>query len=136
MKVFLDTNVIVSAFATRGICADLYCEVILSHNFITSKTVISESRDVFERKLSIPENLINEIQNSIESNATIEDSIIRHNIPITDKADRILLFEAIESGSTVFVTGDKEILVLERTHSMEIVSPRQFWNKITHWKLE
>jgi predicted nucleic acid-binding protein len=30
----------------------------------------------------------------------------------------------------LFVTGDKELLDLEKVGSMEIVSPRKFWEKL------
>jgi hypothetical protein len=34
LRVFLDTNVLVSAFATRGLCADLLELVLLQHELI------------------------------------------------------------------------------------------------------
>ena len=34
MKVFFDTNVLIAAFATRGLCADLFAHVLLEHELI------------------------------------------------------------------------------------------------------
>ena len=130
MKVFLDTNVIASAFATRGLCSDLYREVILSHEFVISSSVLAELKDVFKRKFAFPDNLINEIQDTLQANATIEDSPVRHEIPNIDNDDQIILSEAIESGVTIFVTGDKKILNLKKINSLKILSPREFWNKL------
>ena len=42
MKVFLDTNVLVSAFASRGICADLLELVLLEHDLIVGHNVLRE----------------------------------------------------------------------------------------------
>lgn len=42
MKVFLDTNVIVSAFGTRGLCADLIRLVIARHELTVSEVVLEE----------------------------------------------------------------------------------------------
>jgi hypothetical protein len=35
VKVFLDTNVLVSAFAARGLCADLLRDVLARHDLVT-----------------------------------------------------------------------------------------------------
>lgn len=50
MRVFLDTNVIISATATRGLCADVFREVILSHELIVSETLLAEVRQVLSTK--------------------------------------------------------------------------------------
>ena len=36
MRVFLDTNVLVSAMATRGLCADVLREILTSHRLVVS----------------------------------------------------------------------------------------------------
>jgi uncharacterized protein len=40
VRVFLDTNVLVSAFATRGLCADLLELVLLEHDLVLGRWVI------------------------------------------------------------------------------------------------
>jgi hypothetical protein len=40
--VFLDTNVLVSAFASRGLCADLLELVLLEHDLILGRNVLRE----------------------------------------------------------------------------------------------
>jgi len=42
MRVFLDTNLLVSAVATRGLCADVLREVLLSHQLVISPPLLSE----------------------------------------------------------------------------------------------
>ena len=37
MRVFLDTNVLVSAFATRGLCADVLRHVLADHQLAASE---------------------------------------------------------------------------------------------------
>jgi uncharacterized protein len=34
LRVYLDTNVLVSAFASRGLCAELFEVVLLEHNLV------------------------------------------------------------------------------------------------------
>lgn len=42
MRVFLDTNVLVSAFASRGLCADLFELVLVEHDLVLGRTVLRE----------------------------------------------------------------------------------------------
>ena len=42
MRVFLDTNVIASATATRGLCADLFRTVIEFHQLVISDHLLEE----------------------------------------------------------------------------------------------
>jgi predicted nucleic acid-binding protein len=50
VRVFLDTNVLVSAFASRGLCADLLELVLLEHDLVSGQTVLRE----FTRNCSSP----------------------------------------------------------------------------------
>jgi hypothetical protein len=42
VKVFFDTNVLLDAFATRGLCADLFAHVLLEHELLTGEFVLRE----------------------------------------------------------------------------------------------
>tara|TARA_Y100000590_G_C15710915_1_gene1010249 strand:+ start:1307 stop:1432 length:126 start_codon:yes stop_codon:yes gene_type:complete len=41
MKVFLDTNVLVSAFATRGLCADVMRVILTEHELLIGEVVLT-----------------------------------------------------------------------------------------------
>ena len=51
---FLDTNVLASAAATRGLCADVLREVLTSHELVTSAQVLNEFERVLRTKFGIP----------------------------------------------------------------------------------
>ena len=42
MKVFLDTNVLVSGFTARGLCADVIRLVLAEHELITGEVILIE----------------------------------------------------------------------------------------------
>ena len=42
MRVFLDTNVLASAFGTRGLCADVLRLIMAEHELITGEVVVEE----------------------------------------------------------------------------------------------
>ena len=45
MKVFLDTNVLIAAFATRGLCADMFCLAATDHELLIGAAVLVEVRN-------------------------------------------------------------------------------------------
>jgi predicted nucleic acid-binding protein len=45
VRVFLDTNVLISAFATRGLCAELFRSVIAEHELVLGEVVLATAHD-------------------------------------------------------------------------------------------
>lgn len=62
MKVYFDTNVVLAAFATRGVCADLFAHVLLEHELLVGETMIRELRSKLRIKLKLPKNATDEIE--------------------------------------------------------------------------
>jgi len=54
VRVFLDTNVLVSAFAARGLCSDLFELVLLDHELILSASVLRELSKALQQKVKLP----------------------------------------------------------------------------------
>ena len=55
MKVCLDSNVLVSAFATRGLSADVLRVVLAEHELLVPVVVLAEVERVLREKLQLPE---------------------------------------------------------------------------------
>ena len=127
MKVFLDTNVLASAFATRGLCSDVLREVFASHDLYTSIEVLKELRGVLKNKFGFPENLIKKIFLLLQREANMTYSQEQVEIHINDKADIPIVNAAMAAGIHVFTTGDKELQDLARIGNLKIISPRKFW---------
>jgi putative PIN family toxin of toxin-antitoxin system len=130
MKVFLDTNVLVSAIATRGLCADVLREVLTSHQMIISAELLEELEKVLREKIGLPRALISEFVNFIRQDARVSEPTPLYRVSIKDPADVAILSAAINGGTDLFVTGDRELIDLERLEKMEIVAPREFWEKL------
>jgi putative PIN family toxin of toxin-antitoxin system len=67
VKVFLDTNVLVSGFATRGLCADVIHLVLAEHELITAEVVLTELKRVLKQKIRLPSEQIQKILTFLES---------------------------------------------------------------------
>jgi len=127
MRVFLDTNVLVSAVATRGLCADLLREILVSHQLVVSVPLIAELRHILHTKIGVPQEIISDFEALLMQDCILSEETTLTHVDIRDKADILLLSTALNGNAQLFVTGDKELLGLEKIESMGIVSPRGFW---------
>jgi putative PIN family toxin of toxin-antitoxin system len=129
MKVFLDTNVVASATATRGLCADVLRTVIEFHDLVVSEHLVGELRRVLKDKFGAPPDLIADVVWVLGQDTITSDADPLRDLPLSDPADVAIVSSALNGAADVLVTGDKEILDLRRVGSLEILTPRQFWDR-------
>jgi putative PIN family toxin of toxin-antitoxin system len=130
VRVFLDTNVLASAAATRGLCADVLREVLASHELLISAKVLGEFRRVLRTKFGVDQDLIDDFIWLMRQDTVLARPGQLPSVEIRDQDDLPVLAAAISAGADVFVTGDKEILDIGRIETLAILSPRQFWEKL------
>jgi putative PIN family toxin of toxin-antitoxin system len=130
MKVFLDTNVLVSAAATRGLCADVLRQVLASHQLFISQQVLNELKSVLRFKFGVDQDLIYDFVWLLQQDTVLAEPSHIPRVELQDKDDLVILGAAIAAGAEVLVTGDKELLDLGHIENLEILSPRQFWEKL------
>jgi putative PIN family toxin of toxin-antitoxin system len=128
MRVFLDTNVLASGFATRGLCEDVLREVLTSHNLLVSQSVLQELERVLTVKFGVSGPLADEALSLLKKDSIQTQPGSLPNIKLKDKADLAILSAALEGKADVFITGDKELLNLIKVNSLTILSPRAFWD--------
>ena len=87
MRVLLDTNVIVSAVTTRGLCADVFRAVLSAHELVTCAKVLQEVRRILRMKFGVPEPLIAEYLELIGQDAIVAESGDLPDLPIQDQDD-------------------------------------------------
>lgn len=130
MKVFLDTNVLVSAAATRGLCADVLREVLISHQLVVSPPLFSELENILQKKLNLPHELISEFIKILRQDAHQSSPADLPDVDIQDKNDLTILSSALSGKTEIFITGDKELLELSKINDMDIISPKMFWERL------
>lgn len=130
MRVFLDTNVLASAVATRGLCADVMREVLTSHELVTSPQVLNELERILRNKFGVSQDLIDDFILLMGQDTVLAKSGELLRIQIRDQDDIPILSAAVAAAAHVFVTGDKELLDIGRIENLKILSPRQFWETL------
>lgn len=131
MRVLLDTNVIVSAVAARGLCADVFRAVLAAHELVTCGQVLQEVRRILGIKFGVPEPLIEEYLELLGQDAILAEPGDLPDLPIRDRDDAAIVAAAIAAQAEVLVTGDHELQGLKNAGKVRILSPRAFWEELT-----
>jgi predicted nucleic acid-binding protein len=129
LRVFLDTNVLVAAFATRGLCADVFRLAAAEHQLLIGEPVLVEAGRILATKFGMPRAARNEVLGILRRfplAAAAKDPI---PLGISDPPDEWIVACALGAAAEIFVTGDKALLGLHKIQNMIIVSPRQFWTQ-------
>lgn len=130
MRVFLDTNVLVSAFASRGLCADLLELVLLEHDMIVGENVLRELVRALRDKVKLPVARATEIVDFAAEEATLVVGKVEAVSARVDADDALVLGEALAGRAEMFVTGDLALARLAAIEGLKLVSPRQFWEAL------
>ena len=126
MRVFLDTNVLASALATRGLCTELFELVLQGHELLISEPVLQELERVLPGKLGLSRSVTDGFIALLRAEALITTA--EHPFPtLPDPDDEAIIASALAGKADVFVTGDKALLELQRIEKLPVMSPRQFW---------
>ena len=127
MKVFLDTNVLVSAFATRGLCEDVFRCVLSEHELLVGEVVLMELRRTLGEKFGVPRRIVSDIEQLLRERTVVPEPSHLPDIPLRDPDDLRVLACAIAGGADVLVTGDSDLLSMAEQSPVTILDPRGFW---------
>ena len=130
MKVLLDTNVLASAAATRGLCADVLREIFASHDLFLSEQVLSELGRVLKLKFGVAQDAIDDFIQLLRQDTVLAKPSRIPRVKLQDEDDLTILAAAITAGAEGLITGDKELLDLGHVKNLKILNPRQFWEEL------
>ena len=129
MKVFLDTNVWMSATIFSGLCEELVLQSAERGELLSRALVQFEAHEVFKRKFPN----VSQACALFDASWRIAQLIADVTEPDNDN-DRRLVTAASMAGADLFVTGDKRVLgwktVAREQGHMRIVSPRDAWGAL------
>ena len=125
MKVFLDTNVLLSATVFSGLCEAIVMECHQRDWLLTTPLVRQEAHEVLDRKFA-----------QVLQARTLFDAIWSEAACVADVAkpaddnDARLVSAALAAGVGVFVTGDRRVLGRRTQGAMQVLSPRDAWTML------
>jgi len=128
MKAVFDTNVLLAAFLTEGVCAKLLGRARRRQfDLVLSAFILSEFKAVLSRKFGADRGEIASALSLVTEAAT---ALVHPEAPFPsvcrDKDDNQVLACARDAGAKFLVTGDADLLVLGEFAGSRIVTPRDF----------
>lgn len=126
MRIVLDANVIIAAFAARGLCESVLELCLVSHDLLLSEELLTEIRGNLHRKIKLSPSTVAQIEHVLRENGTL---LVPELIPANvcrDPSDAHVLGLTVAGQAECLVTGDKDLLVLKRFEQCQILNPREF----------
>jgi putative PIN family toxin of toxin-antitoxin system len=128
MRIVLDANVVVAAYAARGLCESVFELCLASHEILLSEPLLREVRQNLAKKVKLDRQTIAAIERLLRENGAVLEPAAVAADACRDADDLHVLGLAKAGRAGCIVTGDKDMLLLKRFGRCRIVSPRQFWS--------
>ncbi|MDH3208573.1 MAG: putative toxin-antitoxin system toxin component, PIN family [Gemmatimonadota bacterium] len=126
IRVCLDSNVLVAAFAARGLCSDLLAHVLSEQHLVVPDIVREESLRVLTTKFRLSAEAIESVAAVLDRCEAAAASAELSPVALRDPDDEKVLADAVAAGVQVLVTGDKDLLEVAEQSPISILSPRAF----------
>ena len=130
MRIVLDSNVIIAAFAARGLCNVLFEYCLESHNLVLCEEILGEVIEKLKNKIRLPDSIVQKIDIYIRTHASIVSPEIVDPDVCRDKNDLMVLGSALAGQADYIITGDKDLLTIGIFKGIKILEPRSFWNEM------
>ena len=130
MKVFLDTNVLVSAFVARGLCADMMRLLLAEHEVVTGELNLTELRRVLVQRFKAAKAQADLVERLLRDQTVVPKPAALLSLKVRDSDDAWVLASAVAGGADILVTGDQDLLVLADRAPLPILSPREAWERL------
>lgn len=131
MRVVFDTNVLVAAFISEGLCSKLLHRANRRNfDLYISSFIITEFQKTLKAKIGLSDSEIKALTALLHEIVKMADPGEKEEGQAggicRDKADDHVLACALASKADYLVTGDQDLLEIKRFHKVRIITPRDF----------
>jgi uncharacterized protein len=127
LKIILDTNVIIAAFATRGLCNALFELCLDRFEVFLSEPLLKETAAHLKDKIKLPDDQCRMIDAYLRAIGFVSEIDEMDPSACRDANDLHVLGLAQHASAHFIITGDKDLLDLGSYIDTRIVTPREFW---------
>ena len=130
MTVVLDTNVLLAAFATRGLCEAVFEVCLAAHEIVLSEHILKELRRHLRVKFKVPASHADQVIAFLREHAALVKPAKVPASACRDRSDLPVLGTAVAAEADCLVTGDRDLLDLKEFRGIPILSPRAFHDRL------
>lgn len=126
MRIVLDTNVLIAALISRGLCHELLEHCVLTHDLIISDFILAEVGEKLSDKFKYSTEIADEAVALLRSRIQLVTPVALSSRVSRDADDDNILATALAGKCDCIITGDNDLLVLTQHEGIKIFSPREF----------
>lgn len=130
MRIVLDTNVLLAAFGTRGLCEALYAACLEGHEVVCSEHILGELRRHLTRAFRMPARRADEIVAFVRESSEVVEPAHVPGSACRDPDDLPVLGTAVAGRADLLVTGDQDLLAVGHHDGIPIVTPRDCYERL------
>jgi len=130
VKIVLDTNVILAAFATRGLCEAVMTVCLDRHEIALCESILAETARHLAGKFRLPASRTDELVAFLREHAEMVAPAELPPDACCDPDDLAVLGAAVAANADCVVTGDKDLLSLGHYRGIPILTPRGFYDQL------
>ena len=114
---------LVTAFATRGLCADVFRTVLTEHDLVLGEVTLVELRRALGSRLKLSEDRIAMVEIAPGNIPVVPRPARPNPIELRDPPDRWIIATALDGAADVIVTGDRDLIAARDLAPLPIVDP-------------
>ena len=128
MRIVLDTNVLIAAFVSRGVCAELVEHCVREQELVSSNAILDEFEEKLVDKFGSSRSEANSARALLRRRMQMVEPLVFAKQVSRDPDDDVILGTAIAGAADCLITGDGDLLDIEEFEGVRILSPRDFWS--------
>jgi predicted nucleic acid-binding protein len=118
--------VLVAAFISRGLCADVLRLVVSDYQLVLPERVRDEVRRVLRDKVKASDEALDSVEGVLVRCEIVSSASEPPPVEVRDPDDERILADAVAAGVQMFITGDADLLSVAADSPIPILSPRAF----------
>jgi uncharacterized protein len=126
LRVFLDSNVLISAFLGSELCAELLVFLKQKHQIALCPQVLEELERALVKKIKLPAETVRSWKGQLEKVVRMQPDPKQAPKRCRDPKDNAILQAALDADCDWLVSGDSDLTSLKRVERMPITTPRDF----------
>ena len=126
MRIVLDTNVFISSIVFKGICREVFNEVIENDQCFISPFILNELKNKLQSKFLITTSGVLDLENDILRVFILQNPHTDFPSICRDNYDNNILQIAESVNADYIITGDKDLLILQKYKQSKIISPSEY----------
>ena len=131
MRVVIDANVLIAAYAARGLCEAVFELCLGNDDIVLTSNILADVHEKLIRKIKVPVARADEIVEFLKNNAAVVSPAMVPADACRDRDDHDILGAAKCAAADYIISGDEDLLVLGRFEETRIVTPRCYWEEFS-----